>query len=91
MRVHEVVIVVAMLFAGSNVAGGMARRDAPLKVSAVRRGTAQQVRRTAEVADGEANPCARTAEHEIRCGPARPRALAAGRTDSRQPEEADRR
>ncbi|HET7460311.1 MAG TPA: hypothetical protein VFJ82_03650 [Longimicrobium sp.] len=75
MRVHEVVIVVAMLFAGSSAAGSMARRDEPLKVSDVRTASTQQVRRADEMADGEANPCARTAEYALRCDPARPRAL----------------
>jgi len=75
MRMHEVVIVVAMLFAGSSAAGAMARRDAPLKVSEVHASAAQQVRRADEMANTEANPCARTAEYALRCDLARPRAL----------------
>lgn len=91
MRMHEVVIVVAMLFAGSSAAGSMARRDASLKVSEIHASSARQLRGADEVADAKANPCARTADYQFRCDPARPRALDVGRTDSRQPEVADRR
>lgn len=75
MRVHEIVIVAAMLFVGSNAAGAMARRDEPLKVSEIHRSSAQQVRGADEMANAEANPCARTADYAFRCDPARPHAL----------------
>lgn len=78
MRVHEVVIVVAMLFAGSSVAGGMARREAPLKVSGVRASSAPAVEAKGvrgRIVETGSTPCARTAEYELRCDPARPRAL----------------
>lgn len=70
MRVHEAVIVVAMLFAGSRLAGGMARRDTTVGI----RGPVVAARH-GEVADARQNPCARTAEYQFRCDPARPRAL----------------
>lgn len=70
MRVHEAVIVVAMLFAGSRLAGGMARRDTSAGIQ-----RAAGVARRVEVADVRQNPCARTADYHFRCDPARPRAL----------------
>lgn len=91
MRMHEIVIVAAMLFVGSNAAGAMARRDAPLKVSDFRTSSPPASTREGEIVASKTNPCARTADYAFRCDPARPRALDAGRIDSRQPEAAGRR
>ncbi|HET7233006.1 MAG TPA: hypothetical protein VFJ16_23555 [Longimicrobium sp.] len=96
MRVHEVVIVVAMLFAGSNLAGSMARRESPLKVIGLQTGSSSasvvahrpaqgDAGRSGRIAALDSNACAPTAADVAPCEAAGPAGTAriAAQTASR--------